>query len=108
METETGIRPSLHRRFSLPSEVVDDPSLSPAEKRAILAEWASDASAVPSHPTLRRLRGTNFPVTFSAVMAARRELDEQERFGNTGQDALRSGVIADFVRARTSLSRLRG
>ena len=54
------------RTFAFPLEVVDDPSLSLAEKRAVLAEWASDRTAVPSYPTLRQLPGTTFPVTFAA------------------------------------------
>lgn len=63
------------RSFSFPHEVIADPSLSHGEKRAILAEWASDACAVESFPTLRWLPGTTFPVTFSAVMDARQILD---------------------------------
>ena len=51
------------RTFALPGEVLEDPSLSVAEKRAILAEWASDLSAVESYPALRLLPGTTFPVT---------------------------------------------
>ncbi|WP_461319543.1 hypothetical protein [Bradyrhizobium barranii] len=39
--------------FSHPREVVADPNLSLAEKRAILASWASDASAIASCPALR-------------------------------------------------------
>ena len=62
--------------FTLPLEVVEDPSLSVAEKRVILAEWESDFSAVKSWPTLRRLRGTTFPVTFSSIVDARQRLDE--------------------------------
>jgi hypothetical protein len=65
-------------RFSLPQEVLEDPSLSATEKRAILCEWASDACAVPSFPALRLLPGSTFPVTFSAVMAALRQLDDIE------------------------------
>ncbi|MEI9988628.1 MAG: hypothetical protein WDM86_01200 [Rhizomicrobium sp.] len=65
------------RHFAFPQEVTDDPSLSTEEKRAILCEWASDACAVPSFPTLRMLPGTTFPVTFSAVMDALAELDRQ-------------------------------
>jgi hypothetical protein len=63
------------RSFSLPEEVLEDLSLSIAEKRAILAEWASDRSAVESYPALRRLPGTTFPVTFSSILDARRKLD---------------------------------
>ena len=40
-------------RFEHPRDVVSDPGLSLAEKRAILASWASDASAIASCPSLR-------------------------------------------------------
>ena len=39
--------------FTHPRDVVADPKLSLAEKRAILASWASDASAIASCPALR-------------------------------------------------------
>jgi len=88
------------RHFSFPHEVVDDPSLSVAEKRAILAEWA-DASAIESFPTLRLLPGTSFPVTFSSVMDARDQLDRQtvESF-NDSNDFVHRLVVADFARRR--------
>ena len=40
--------------FEHPKDVVMHPSLTLAEKRAILASWASDASAIASCPALRR------------------------------------------------------
>jgi len=52
-------------------------------KRAILAAWASDVHAVESLPTLRHLPGTPFPVTFSAIMNARLQLD---RIANTDDE----------------------
>jgi hypothetical protein len=64
--------------FRYPHEVVQDPSLGAEHKRAILAAWASDAHAVESFPTLRHLPGTPFPVTFSAVMDARLQLDRAD------------------------------
>lgn len=64
------------RSFSVPYEVLDDPSLNRTEKRAILAEWASDACAVESFPALRRLPGTTFPVTLSSIMDALAQLDD--------------------------------
>ena len=39
--------------FDHPKDVLGDPSLSVSEKRAILASWASDASAIASCPALR-------------------------------------------------------
>ena len=98
--------PGVNRRerrytFALPGEVLEDQSLSFAEKRAILAEWASDRSAVESYPTLRRLAGTTFPVTFASVMDARRRLDELAGFGSagtSGADKVGQVLAADFGR----------
>ena len=95
------------RHFAFPQEVVDDPSLSVHEKREILAEWASDRSAVESYPTLRWLSGTTFPVTFSAVAEARRSLDEMTLMGS-GDPSLqreRRLVTADFARPGRQIAR---
>lgn len=92
------------RNFAFPHEVIDDPSLSRAEKRAILAEWASDKSAVESYPTLRRLAGTTFPVTFSSIRDAMRKLDETGPIVGDESDAegrqLGDLVVANFARSR--------
>ena len=91
------------RNFSLPLEVVEDPSLSVADKRAILAEWASDLSAVESWPTLRLLPGTNFPVTFSSIAAARQRLDELVARGSLEEpqdENLGRVIVAEFARSR--------
>jgi len=45
------LRPSVG--FSGPTDVLKDPWLDPAEKRAILSSWASDACAVEGRPSLR-------------------------------------------------------
>jgi len=71
---ETGIERT--RKFSFPHALIDDPSLSLNQKRAILAEWASDACAIESFPTLRLLPGTTFPVTLSSIMDALVRLDD--------------------------------
>ena len=87
--------------FSFPHEVVEDPSLSVAEKRAILAEWASDRSAIDSFPTLRQLPGTTFPVTFSSIMDARQQLDRiASMTGDSEEDALGRVLVANFKRSR--------
>jgi hypothetical protein len=85
--------------FSFPHEVVDDPSLSLSQKRAVLSEWASDSCAIESFPVLRLLPGTNFPVTFSAIMDARAYLDR--KYGED-QDQARpeTCVIAEFAKSR--------
>ena len=54
--------------FSHPREVVADPKLSLAEKRAILASWASDASAIASCPALRAPDGLKAPVHIDEIL----------------------------------------
>ena len=49
--------------YAHPRDVVSDPALTVAEKRAILASWASDASAIASCPSLRAPSGLKAPVT---------------------------------------------
>lgn len=62
--------------FRHPREVLTYPGLSLAEKRAILASWASDAHAVQSCPALRCLPGCRAePVSVDAVLAALQALD---------------------------------
>ncbi|MCJ2096712.1 hypothetical protein MKK67_30030 [Methylobacterium sp. J-072] len=62
--------------FRHPREVLAYPGLSRAEKRAILASWASDARAVESCPTLRCLPGCRSePVPIDDVLAALQALD---------------------------------
>ena len=49
--------------YEHPRDVLADPPLSLAEKRAILASWASDASAIASCPALRAPEGVQHPVS---------------------------------------------
>lgn len=65
------------RAFEHPMKVVSDPDLTLAEKRAILASWASDACAVGAAPASRRLPGSARAVEFDDVMDALRMLDRQ-------------------------------
>ena len=87
--------------YTFPHEVVEDPSLGIEQKRALLSQWASDACAVESFPTLRHLPGTPFPVTLSAVMDARLHLDrsiiccEEE-----DDDELTRCAVIDFAKRR--------
>jgi hypothetical protein len=62
--------------FALPADVVNDSDLTLAEKRAILASWASDACAVEAVPTLRHPPGAPL-VRFDDIMDAIRALDRQ-------------------------------
>jgi hypothetical protein len=68
-----GVRPAVG--FTIPDDVLKDPELTLAEKRAILTSWASDASAVQDDPTLRWLLGTPEPVPFADVRDALLRLD---------------------------------
>jgi hypothetical protein len=61
--------------FEHPMKVVDDSDLTLAEKRAILASWASDACAVEATPALRQPPGSARRVEFDDVMDALRALD---------------------------------
>jgi hypothetical protein len=62
--------------FDHPRDVVNDPDLTRAEKRAILSSWASDACAVASAPGLRHPPGVKQPVTFDDIIDALRSLDD--------------------------------
>ena len=61
--------------FEHPKDVVMHPSLTLAEKRAILASWASDASAIASCPALRAPAGLKAPVSIDVILEALCDLD---------------------------------
>ena len=61
--------------FEHPRDVVSHPKLSLAEKRTILASWASDASAISSCPSLRAPDGLKAPVTIDEILDALCALD---------------------------------
>jgi hypothetical protein len=61
--------------FEHPRDVVSDPGLTISQKRAILASWASDASAIASCPALRAPDGLKAPVTIDDILEALRALD---------------------------------
>ena len=79
-----GLRSALERclrpavGFSHPRDVLKDPDLPPDQKRAVLASWASDASAVQDEPSLRWLLGTPEPAPLDDVLAALQRLDRSE------------------------------
>jgi hypothetical protein len=62
-------------RFEHPRDVISHPGLSLGEKRAILASWASDASAIASCPSLRAPEGLKAPVTIDEILEALCALD---------------------------------
>lgn len=71
------LRPAVG--FWRPRDVLKDPDLTASEKRAVLASWASDASAVQDEPTLRWLLGSPEPVPLTDVLEAMARLDREER-----------------------------
>jgi hypothetical protein len=71
--------------FEHPRDVVSHPTLSLSEKRAILASWASDASAIASCPSLRAPKGLKAPVTIDEILEALCALDEGPRNPPSGK-----------------------
>jgi len=67
------------KAFAHPMDVVRDPDLTLAEKRAILASWASDACAVEAAPELRSIASGAF-VRWDGIMDALRALDEESGY----------------------------
>jgi hypothetical protein len=63
--------------FDTPKDVLADATLSRAEKRAILASWASDAAAVNSCPHLRAVPGTRRVVSIDEILEALSSLDHR-------------------------------
>jgi len=70
---ERWLRPAVG--FSHPRDVLKDPGLNLAEKREVLASWASDASSVREEPSLRWLLGTPEPVPLADVREALARVD---------------------------------
>jgi len=64
-------------RYLHPIDVARHPSLEPEVKRAILARWASDRSAIEGQPALRKPPGVRRAVHVDDVLAALRSLDAQ-------------------------------
>jgi hypothetical protein len=61
--------------YDHPRDVVADQTISLGEKRAILASWASDASAIASCPALRAPEGLKKPISIDEILDALVELD---------------------------------
>lgn len=65
-------------QFRRPYDVVRHPTLEPEVKRAILASWASDRSAVKNRPDLRRPQGFKRSIPVRDILAALQKLDGEE------------------------------
>ncbi len=66
----------LASSFTHPSDVLTDPTLTPVQKRCILAAWASDAFAVEGKPWLRQIAGHKDPIPLAEILSALRSLDD--------------------------------
>ena len=73
--------------FKHPRDVLADATLSRAEKRAILASWASDAAAVTSCPSLRAIPGAKSVVSIDDILEALCSLDHTPRMQPGGKPA---------------------
>ena len=62
------------RAFRHPLDVVRDADLTVAEKRSVLASWASDACALESNPALRAT-ATGSVVSYDDIIDALQSLD---------------------------------
>jgi hypothetical protein len=85
--------PSLSVTAALmhPDDVMSNLQLTRAQKREILASWASDARAVPDMPALRQLdNGAIVPV--DDVLRALNALDDNLKSGQHAHGLLRSLV----------------
>jgi hypothetical protein len=65
--------------YDHPRDVLADEELTLAEKRSILASWASDAAAVTSCPSLRAVPGQRQPVSIDDILEALSKLDNGPR-----------------------------
>jgi hypothetical protein len=62
--------------YDSPNDVLDDVRLSTDEKRVILSSWASDLYVVESHPTLREVPGIPHRLHVDDILAALKQLDD--------------------------------
>jgi hypothetical protein len=69
--------PQKAQTFIYPQEVLDDHELTLADKRALLASWASDALAVEDSPSHRQLK-SGAVVRVDDMMAALKSLDLED------------------------------
>jgi hypothetical protein len=67
------LHPASH--FNHPRDVLAAEHIGRDEKRAILASWASDISAIESMPALRRYPGMDNIVTYDEILEALKALD---------------------------------
>jgi hypothetical protein len=71
---EPFFHPASH--YDTPDDVVNDAKLSTDEKRVILSSWASDMYVVESQPTLREIPGLPDRLRLDDILAALKQLDD--------------------------------
>jgi hypothetical protein len=64
--------------YKSPHDVLSDAKLSIDEKRVILSSWASDMYVVESHPALREVPGIPHRLRLDDILAALKQLDEED------------------------------
>jgi hypothetical protein len=64
------------KAFGHPLNVVRDPDMTVAEKRSVLASWASDACSIESNPALRATATGNV-VSYDDIIDALQSLDSE-------------------------------
>jgi hypothetical protein len=74
-----------HQIFGHPDDVLEDTRLSIAQKRALLASWATDANAVPHLPTLRQLPDGSM-IKVDEILRALKSLDLAEGYRAVDHD----------------------
>jgi len=97
--------PTAEPRFSHPNDVLNDPNLSTAEKRDILASWASDANSVENAPALRQL-ASGAIVSLADILTALNELadaDPRELPGDQKPRSFRRRPLVSLIHRGTSL-----
>lgn len=77
--------------FASPKDIVQDPLLSLARKRQLLAFWASDIHAVPGAPALRSYR-MGPVVSIDAIKDALAALDERVDFAAIPSSSVNSAT----------------
>jgi hypothetical protein len=70
------LHPATH--FNHPRDVLAAADIGNAEKRAILASWASDIFAIESIPALRLYPGADKAVSYDEIIEALKALDKND------------------------------
>ncbi|MBR0718662.1 hypothetical protein [Bradyrhizobium liaoningense] len=78
--TANNVAPFFHpaSHYDSPDDVLNDAKLSTDEKRVILSSWASDMYVVESQPALREVPGIQHALHLDDILAALKQLDEND------------------------------